>query len=173
MISTIASIVPYRSYKTKDGDILFGGGNDRLFGLICDGLGQPEWKTSPKFAINTSRVANRIELDDSIEAITMTRTTKEWLEVFEGSGLPYSAVNDIQGTLSHEHVLARNMVKEMDHEFCGPIKMVNTPVKYSESNPSIRSVPPTLGQHTDEILKEVLGYNDSQIEALKAEGAVK
>lgn len=167
------SIVPYRSYKTKDGDILFGGGNDRLFGLICDGLGQPEWKTSPKFAINTSRVANRIELDDSIEAITMTRTTKEWLEVFEGSGLPYSAVNDIQGTLSHEHVLARNMVKEMDHEFCGPIKMVNTPVKYSESNPSIRSVPPTLGQHTDEILKEVLGYNDSQIEALKAEGAVK
>lgn len=168
-----ASIVPYRSYKTKDGDVLFGGGNDRLFGLICDGLGRPEWKTDPKFVINTQRVANREELDRSIEDITKTETTQHWLEVFEGSGLPYSAVNDVQGTLNHKHVLARNMVKEMDHEWCGPIKMVNTPVKYSESKPSIRSVPPVLGQHTDEVLREVLGLEEGEIEALKAEGAVK
>jgi succinate--hydroxymethylglutarate CoA-transferase len=123
--------------------------------------------------INTQRVANRLELDDSIEAITQTKTTQEWLEVFEGSGLPYSAVNDIQGTLSHKHVLARGMVKEMEHEWCGPIKMVNTPVKYSESKPSIRTVPPILGQHTDEVLREILGLRDEEIEALKAEGAVK
>jgi len=167
------SIVPYRSYKTKDGDILFGGGNDRLFGLICDGLGRPEWKTDPKFVVNPSRVAHRVELDNLIEATTQTRTTQEWLEVFEGSGLPYSAVNDIQGTLNHKHVLARGMVKEMEHEWCGPIKMVNTPVKYSESKPSIRCVPPMLGQHTDEVLKEVLGLNESDIEALKKEGAVR
>lgn len=167
------SIVPYRAYKTQDGDILFGGGNDRLFGIICDRLGYPEWKTSPKFAINTSRVANRVELDDLIEAITQTKTTSEWLDVFEGSGLPYSAVNDIQGTLNHEHVLARDMVKEMEHEWCGPIKMVNTPVKYSESKPSIRSVPPMLGQHTDEILRDVLRLSGSEIKKLKAEGAVR
>jgi succinate--hydroxymethylglutarate CoA-transferase len=174
VLTTIAaSIVPYRSYKTKDGDILFGGGNDRLFGLICDGLGRPEWKTDPKFAVNPSRVAHRQELDSSIEAITQTRTTQEWLEVFDGSGLPYSAVNDIQGTLNHKHVLARGMVKEMEHEWCGPIKMVNTPVKYSESKPSIRTVPPMLGQHTDEVLREVLGMNESDIEALRKEGAVR
>jgi len=169
----VASIVPYRAYKTQDGDILFGGGNDRLFGILCDRLGHPEWKISPKFAINTSRVANRVELDTLIETFTQTKTTSEWLEVFEGSGMPYSAVNDIQGTLNHEHVLARGMVKEMEHEWCGPIKMVNTPVKYSESRPSIRSVPPMLGQHTDEILREVLGLNESEIEKLKAEGAVR
>ena len=168
-----ASIVPYRSYKTKDGDILFGGGNDRLFGLICDGLGKPQWKTDPKYAVNPSRVANREELDSLIEAITQMKTTQEWLEVFEGSGLPYSAVNDVQGTLNHKHVLARGMVKEMNHEWLGPIKMVNTPVKYSESKPSIRSVPPVLGQHTEEILKEVLGLDEAAIERLKEEGAVK
>ena len=123
--------------------------------------------------INTARVANRLELDNSIEAITQTKTTQEWLEVFEGSGLPYSAVNDIQGTLNHKHVLARGMVKEMEHEWCGPIKMVNTPVKYSESKPGIRTVPPMLGQHTDEVLREVLGLADEDIAALKAEGAVK
>ncbi|TVY47510.1 Succinate--hydroxymethylglutarate CoA-transferase [Lachnellula occidentalis] len=167
------SIVPYRSYKTKDGDVLFGGGNDRLFGLICNGLGRPEWKTDPKFEVNAQRVANRVELDGSIETITQTKTTQEWLDVFEGSGLPYSAVNDVQGTLSHKHVLARDMVKEMDHEFCGPIKMVNTPVKYSESKPSIRTAPPMLGQHTDEVLREVLGLSETDIESLKSEGAVK
>lgn len=75
--------------------------------------------------------------------------------------------------MNHEHVLARGMVQEMDHEFCGPIKMVNTPVKYSESKPSIRSVPPMLGQHTDEVLREVLGMSESEIEGLKEEGAVR
>ena len=168
-----ASIVPYRSYGTRNGDILFGGGNDRLFGLICDGLGRPEWKTDPKFELNTLRIANRQELDSLIESITRTKTTQEWLQVFEGSGLAYSAVNDVQGTLNHEHVLARDMVKEMDHEYVGPIKMVNTPVKYSESKPSIRSVPPVLGQHTDEVLREVLGLDAATIEKLKADGAVK
>ncbi|KAI9050846.1 hypothetical protein LZ554_004965 [Drepanopeziza brunnea f. sp. 'monogermtubi'] len=167
------SIVPYQSYKTKDGDILFGGGNDRLFGILSDGLGHPEWKTDPRFAINAQRVTNRIELDGSIEAITKTKTTKEWLDVFEGSGMPYSAVNDVQGTLNHEHILARGMVQEMEHKACGPIKMVNTPVQYSESKPSIRSVPPMLGEHTDEILRDNLGLSKSEIEALKAEGAVR
>ncbi|KAK6586174.1 hypothetical protein PZA11_001231 [Diplocarpon coronariae] len=164
-----ASIVPYQSYKTKDGDILFGGGNDRLFGILSDGLGRPEWKTEAKFAVNSQRVTNRIELDGSIEAITKTKTTQEWLEVFEGKGMPYSAVNDVRGTLNHQHVLARDMVKEMNHEACGPIKMVNTPVKYSESRPSIRSVPPMLGQHTNEVLRD-LGLSEGEIEALKAKG---
>lgn len=169
----IASIVPYRSFKTSDGDILFGGGNDRLFGILCDGLGRPEWKTSPKFDINERRVAHRDELEAAIEAITQQKTTKEWLDIFEGSGLPYAAVNDVQDTLNHRHIQARNMVVEMEHKGCGKIKMVNTPVKYSESKPSIRSVPPMLGQHTDEVLREVLGMSEGEISQLKSDGAIR
>ena len=86
--------------------------------------------------------------------------------------MPYAAVNDIQGTLSHEHVLARGMVTEMEHEYCGKIKMVNTPVKYSESAPGIRSPPPVLGEHTDEVLKD-LGMSREEIEKLKEQGAVR
>ncbi|RYO79578.1 hypothetical protein DL766_008495 [Monosporascus sp. MC13-8B] len=167
------SIVPYKSFKTKDGDILFGGGNDRLFGILCDGLGRPEWKTDPKYSINSARVANRKELEAAIEEISARKTTQEWLDVFEGRGMPCAAVNDVQGALNHEHTRARDMVVEMDHEQCGPIKMVNTPVKYSESRPSIRTAPPTLGQHTDEVLGDVLGYNSGQITVLKEKGAVR
>ncbi len=87
--------------------------------------------------------------------------------------MPYSAVNDIQTTLNHKHVLARDMVVEKEHEWCGKIKMVNTPVKYSESKPGIRTVPPMLGQHTDEILREVVGLSEEDIMKLKEEGAVK
>jgi len=140
---------------------------------MCDGLGRPEWKSDPKYVTNTTRVAHRVELEEALEAITVQKTTAEWLEVFEGSGMPYAAVNDIQDTLNHKHVLARDMVMEMDHEFCGPIKMVNTPVKYSQSKPSIRTAPPILGQHTDEVLRDIVGLGDGEIEELRREGAVK
>lgn len=152
---------------------MLGGGNDRLFGILCDGVGRPEWKTDPKYAVNAQRVANRVELEGQIEAITTLKTTQEWLEVFEGSGMPYAAVNDVQGTLQHEHTLARNMVVEMEHDQCGPIKMVNTPVKYSESEPRIRTPPPTLGQHTDEVLRDVLGFEQAKIAAFKEKGAIR
>lgn len=125
-----------------------------------------------------------------IEETTQQKTTQEWLEIFEGSGMPYAAVNDIQGTLNHKHgtyfstafpwshiltfiiVLARNMVTEVEHPACGPIKLVNTPIKYSEATPGIRSPPPTLGQHTDEILGSLLDYEEADIARMKSEGII-
>ncbi|KAK3987593.1 CoA-transferase family III domain-containing protein [Cladorrhinum sp. PSN332] len=166
------SIVPYKSFETKDGDILFGGGNDRLFGILCDGLGRPEWKENFRYKINASRVAHRDELEAEIEKITVTKTTQEWLDIFEGKGMPYAAVNDVLATLNHEHTKARDMVIEVEHPECGPLKLVNTPVKYSHSKPRFRSPPPTLGQHTDEILGEHLGMEKGQINQLREKGVV-
>lgn len=165
--------MPYKSFKTKDGDVLFGGGNDRLFGILCDGLGKPEWKTDTRYSANAARVANRVELEAAIEAISVTRTTGEWLDVFEGRGMPYAAVNDVHDTLHHEHTRARNMVVELEHGACGTVKVVNTPVKYSHSTPGARTGPPTLGQHTDEVLGTLLGLDGGAISALKDTGAVR
>lgn len=183
------SIVPYKGFNTKDGNVMLGGGNDRLFGILCDKLGKPEWVTDPKYVTNADRVKHRDELENLIEAITITKTTDEWLEVLEGCGMPYAKINDVKQTLEHEHgkclitrvakvfadqskVQARNMVTEVDHPDCGPMKLVSPPVKYSFSEPSIRSPPPTLGQHTDELLAEVLGMSRDEIQSLKSEGVV-
>ncbi|KAF2204796.1 caib/baif family protein-like protein [Delitschia confertaspora ATCC 74209] len=166
------SIVPYRAFKTSDGDILLGGGNDRLYGILCERIGRPELAIDERFKTNAARVKNRDVLEELIENETQQRTTKEWLHILENCGLPYAAINDIQDTLHHEHVLARGMVKEVEHPTCGPIKLVNTPVKYSVSKPGIRTPPPTLGQHTNEILKDMLGMSGEEVKDLRNEGVI-
>jgi succinate--hydroxymethylglutarate CoA-transferase len=98
-----ASIVPYKGFKTKDGDVLVGGGNDKLFGILCEKLGKPEWISDSRFHTNNTRVSNRVELENLIEEETKKRTTQEWLDALEGCGMPYAAINDIQATLKHEH----------------------------------------------------------------------
>jgi succinate--hydroxymethylglutarate CoA-transferase len=97
-----ASVVPYRAYKTKDTNIAVGGCNDKLYGILCDKLNKPEWKTDVRFLTNALRVTNRDTLDRIIEDELKTKTTKEWLDIFDKSGMPYAAVNDIQGTINHE-----------------------------------------------------------------------
>ena len=169
---SLASIVPYKAFKTKDGRILLGGGNDRLFGIICDQAGHPEWKQDPRFTSNALRVQNRAVLDDLIDEAYSKKTTQEWVDQLKHSGLPYGPINDVKTTLENEHVLARNMVQEIDHPTCGPMKLVNTPLKFSHSEPGVRTPPPTLGQHTDEILEEVVGFSKERIATLKSDGVV-
>lgn len=166
------SIVPYKAFKTSDGDILLGGGNDRLYGVICTKIGKPEWITDARFLTNALRVMNRDTLEDLIEKETRQKSTQEWLNILEGSGMPYAAINDVQDTLNHEHVRARDMVVEVDHPSCGPMKLVNTPVKWSESKPSVRLPPPTLGQHTDDILEGMLGMSKEDVDGLRGEGVI-
>lgn len=186
-----ASVVPYQGFPTADGTIFIGGANDRLFGILCEKLGQP-WAQDPRFATNNARVENRSILEPLIEAETRKRTTKEWLKIFEGSGMPYAAVNDIMDTLNHEHgksppppswkgdetdcsfylAKARNMVQTIDHPVCGPLKVLSPPVKYSNAEPSIRSPPPLLGEHTDEVLQEVVGLSGERVKELKEKGVV-
>ncbi len=96
-------MVPYRAFRTSDGDVLFGGGNDRLFCILCKGLGRPEWALDDRFSTNSARVQHRDILEKEIEAITATKTTKEWLEIFDNTGLPYAKVNDLWDTMHHEH----------------------------------------------------------------------
>lgn len=167
-----ASIVPYEGFPTSDGQILLGGGNDRLYSILCQRIGKPEWVTDTRFLTNNLRVKNRDILVPLIGEVTKTKSTREWLEIFEGSGMPYAPINDVKDALENPHTQARNMVIEVDHPKCGTYKAVNTPVKFSRSNPGLRKAPPTLGEDTHAVLKEVLGLDGEDIEELREDGVI-
>ncbi|KPI34857.1 Succinate--hydroxymethylglutarate CoA-transferase [Cyphellophora attinorum] len=138
------SIVPYKGFKTADGDILLGGGNDRLYGVLCDRIEKPEWKEDARFTTNALRVQHRDVLEQMIESVTSQKSTAQWLEIFEGSGMPYAPINDVKTTLESEHSQARGMVTEVEHAACGSMKVVSPPVKYSkEGMVGVRSAPPS------------------------------
>ena len=165
------SICPYQSFPTKDGRIMIGGGNDKLFGLVAKALDRPEWVTDARFATNAQRVAHRDVLVPAISEITATRTTKEWEAAWKTAGFPHAPINDVKTALEHEQTQARNMVQEIDHPHVGPLKLVDHPVKWSETQPSIRTAPPLLGEHTNDILAE-LGFSESEIAELKENSVV-
>ncbi|KAJ2899391.1 uncharacterized protein MKZ38_003063 [Zalerion maritima] len=153
--------------------ILLGGGNDRLFHILADCVSLPQLKSHPDYLTNALRVRHRDELESAISSATRTKTTAEWLGVFEGKGMPYAAVNDVQTALRHPHTRARNMVVEAEHGACGKLELVNTPMKFSNADVGLRSPPPTLGEHTDEVLAGLLGMQDGEIQELRKEGAVR
>ncbi|KAL4911320.1 hypothetical protein BDW74DRAFT_184704 [Aspergillus multicolor] len=165
------SVVPYQSFATADGDIFVGGANDKLFGILCVRLNKPEWASDARFLTNSDRVVNRSILENLIETETKKVSTSEWQKRFEGSGLPFAVVNDVLGTMGHEHVQARGMVQTIAHPACGPLKVISPPVKYSNAEPSIRRAPPLLGEHTDEILAE-LGLLGEEIGELRSKGVI-
>ncbi|KAL5046288.1 hypothetical protein BDW71DRAFT_207646 [Aspergillus fruticulosus] len=165
------SVVPYQSFATADGDIFVGGANDKLFGILCARLNKPEWASDARFLTNSDRVSNRSILEEMIENETRRLSTKEWQERFDGSGLPFAVINDVLGTMGHEHVQARSMVQTIAHPACGPIKVISPPVKYSNAEPSVRRAPPLLGEHTDEILAEI-GFSQGEIAELRREKVV-
>jgi succinate--hydroxymethylglutarate CoA-transferase len=140
------SIVPYKGFPTKDGDVMLGGGNDRLFGVLCQRLNKPEWATDAKFKTNADRVQRREELEEMISEITRTKTTKEWLSILEGSGMPYAPINDVKTTLEDEHGTPSNQDSPAAPRGPPPLTYVSCENSLRPRN-DYRSQPPLLWSH--------------------------
>ncbi|XP_071285907.1 succinate--hydroxymethylglutarate CoA-transferase isoform X2 [Agelaius tricolor] len=166
------SIVPYQAFKTKDGYIVVGAGNDHQFVTVCKILNLPEVSKDSRYKTNTLRVQNRKELIDILSTRFSEKATIEWLQLFEGSGVPYGPINNMQQVFSDPQVLHNGLVMEMNHPTAGKIAVPGPGVRYSEFAMSHPKPPPLVGQHTVEILKSVLGYEDDAIEELLCTGAV-
>ncbi|XP_027531646.1 succinate--hydroxymethylglutarate CoA-transferase isoform X4 [Neopelma chrysocephalum] len=166
------SIVPYQAFKTKDGYIVVGAGNDHQFVTVCKVLNLPEVSKDSRYQTNTLRVQNRRELTDILSTRFSEKTTVEWLQLFEGSGVPYGPINNMQQVFSDPQVLHNGLVMEMNHPTAGRIAVPGPGVRYSEFDVSHPKPPPLVGQHTVEILKSMLGYEDDAIEELLRTGAV-
>ena len=163
---------PYQAYATSDGFITIGANTERLWQrLAADVIDRPEWMTDPRFATLPDRMAHIDELEQEIEAITRTRTTAEWLEILDTSGVPGGPVLTYDETLEDPHVLARDMVVDLDHPVIGPMRTVGTGARFSGIDFKVRGPAPWLGQHTTEVLAES-GLTDDEITGLFEEGVV-
>ncbi|CAK7230062.1 hypothetical protein SBRCBS47491_007459 [Sporothrix bragantina] len=168
------SIYPYDAFPTKDLYLVCGATNDAQFAKLCKLLGLDEALIKdPRFSTNAQRSTNRKELGPIFNDVFKTKTTDEWLAVFDGSGLPCAPINNMERTFAHPQTEARGMVTERSYEArtSGSIRLIAPPVKFGETPPTIRSNPPQLGQHTEEILSES-GYKKEEIDSLRGEGVV-
>ena len=166
------TIVPYQGFETKDKYVIVAVGNDQLWIKFCKVLCRPELAKDPRFKTNPLRVQNRKECIGILAPIMKTRNRDEWVELLNREAIPCAPINTMDEVFSNPQVLHRKMLAEIEHPTAGKIKLAGIPVKYSEAEASIRRPPPLLGQHTAEILSEVLEYDAARIEKLKAEGVL-
>ncbi|KLO06969.1 CAIB/BAIF family enzyme [Schizopora paradoxa] len=166
------SITPYQVFPCEDGFLMIGAGNNKQFAVLADRiLHKPELITNPKFSTNASRVANREELVTIISDVLLGHTRNYWLKEFNGLGIPFGPINNIEQTFNHPQAKARNLVKEIEHSRIGKIKMVGPAVMYNGQRMPITRPPPWLSQHTEEILKE-MGYTEQKISSFQADKVI-
>ena len=166
------SLVPYEVFAAADAPLMVAVGSDALWRRFTAAAGLGELTDDPRYATNPDRVRNRDTLRPRIEAALAARTSAEWTELLGGAGVPAGPVNTVPEALEHPQVAARGMVVELDHPVAGPIKTLGSPLKLSGNPVSIRRPPPTLGQHTTEILGE-LGFAAGEIAALREKGVIR
>lgn len=162
---------PYQAYRTSDGFVTIGAGNDRLWAHFCEALAKPEWLKDPRFLTLHDRMSNIDELERGIEEVTCTRTTGHWIRVLDAAGVPCGPVLRYDETWADPQVIARDMVVEMSHPIMGDMKTVAPPVKFSDLDFSVRRAAPWLGQHSAEVLRE-FGVDDETITELFEQGVL-
>jgi crotonobetainyl-CoA:carnitine CoA-transferase CaiB-like acyl-CoA transferase len=166
--------VPYQVFETKDGWAIVAANNDGQFKRLCDAVGRPELSTDPRFATNSDRVRNRDKLVELVTEFLRTNTTAHWMDVLEKANLPCSPVNNVAEVFADPQVLARGMKIAMPHALSGSgtVDLIGCPLKLSETPVQYRRAPPTLGEHTEDVLREVLDLPRAKIEALRAGGII-
>ncbi len=157
------SITPFSSYTAKDGHIIVGAGNQRLWEKLCNLLGRTDLIKDPRFDTNYNRTANVKELGIILDGVFINKTIAQWLSELEAAGLPCAPINTVDKIVNDPHIAARGMIVEVEHPVAGKLKMPGVPVKMSATPGSIHSPAPLLGQHTAEIIKQLLGWDDAKV----------
>jgi formyl-CoA transferase/CoA:oxalate CoA-transferase len=166
------TIVPYQAFPTSDGHIMVAAGNDTLWRRFAAAIGIGDLAQDPRFATNPDRVRNRDELLPLIERILVTRTGQEWSDILSEAKVPAGRINTVDQALAHPQVIAREMVADVVHETAGKLQTVASPLKLSASAPQVRTPPPRLGEHTDEVFA-ALGVDEGRLAELHERGSVR
>ncbi|WP_116136092.1 CaiB/BaiF CoA transferase family protein [Trinickia diaoshuihuensis] len=167
-----ANIVPYEAFDARDGKIVLAVGNDGQFRKFCEVAQCAELASDPRFATNAARVVHRETLVPLIREILSARTVEQWVTPLAAAGVPCGPVNDIAQTFAHPHVRHRGMRVDLPHPLSGTAPSVANPIKMSGSPIRYTSAPPTLGQHTDDVLQKLCGIEEDELHLLRRNGIV-
>ena len=166
------NIVPYQDFPTADGDFILTVGNDSQFRKFAEVAGRPELGGDPRFSTNKLRVANRAELVPLIRQLTVFKTTAEWVAQLEAVGVPCGPINDLAQVFADPQVRARGLAMQLPHALAGLVPQVASPIRLSETPVEYRNAPPVLGEHTQQVLEQVLGLKSGAVEALRRSGVL-
>ena len=164
-------LVPYQSFPASDGFFILGVANQGLWQRFCQAIQRPDLLEDSRFVTNDDRVANRTECVQILTEIFQTRTVAEWMEIIGDAGVPCGPIKRVSEVLSDPQVLARDMVLNLPHPNVPDLRVAGSPLKLTETPPSVRYPPPLLGQHNEEVLTE-LGYNAKEISRLRESGVI-
>ena len=166
------NLVPYQTFASSDGYFTLAVGNDRQFAACVDCLGQPQLAADPRFMRNADRVSYRDALIRILEEAFRKQPTGHWLEVFARAGVPVGPINTIAEVLTDAYAEERGLVRKLPHALDPSLPTVANPVSFSRTAICYGSAPPLLGVHTDEVLRDWLGYSTSRVKELAASGAI-
>lgn len=172
MGTAYTALTPYQTFHTKTKDFALAVGSEKLWKTFCPAIGHPELTDDPRFAVNPQRTKNRKALIDTLQAIFMERTFEEWETILLGAGIPFGALNNIAQLVEHPQVKARGSMIDIDHPKIGKTRVVGPVAKLSETPATIRSLSPSLGEHTAEVLRDFLGMDTAAIAALRVDGVI-
>lgn len=166
------ALLPYQVFQTATHDLALAVGSEKLWRIFCPLIGHPEIVEDKRFLSNKERNVNRVELIEILQSALLKQSFEYWEKTFLTAGIPMGAINTVDQIVEHPQVKARGAMVDVEHPVAGPVRMVNVPVKLSSTPGSIRRPSPALGQHSGEILREVLNLPESEIAALFDAGVV-
>jgi crotonobetainyl-CoA:carnitine CoA-transferase CaiB-like acyl-CoA transferase len=166
------NIVPYDAFRTRDGDVILAIGNNAQYARFCEAAGVAQLATDPRFKDNPTRVAHRVELKALLAPVLQERTTAQWIALLEPLGVPCGPINRLDQVFAHPQIQHRGMRIDLPHPVAGQLPLVANPIKLSRTPIQYETAPPLLGQHTEEVLRDILGKGDADLQALRADGII-
>jgi formyl-CoA transferase/CoA:oxalate CoA-transferase len=164
-----ASVVPYQAFPTRDGHVVVAVFAEKFWAGFCHAIERPDLAADPRFDSNPKRVERRGELVPVLEAVFRARTTADWLARLQREGVPVAPINSVDQVVNDPQVLLRRMVVDLEHPTLGTVRTLGTPIAVAGGPPFQPLPPPGLGEHTEPILRQVLGYSRERIDALRQE----